>query len=109
MEDPREPIEERILRMVEEAALEFKQTEKLPTQEFADELRELRQQLGMSVEEFSAQYDISTAEIHTAELARGIKPSTKMRLLVSMIKTDPQAVADLVAATKKKNSRPQQS
>ncbi len=99
----REPLEERIAAMVEAAAEEVVADRTRPTQEFCDELRELRQQLEMSVEEFSTTYGVSTEEIRVAELARGVKPSTAWALLVAMIKVDPKGTADVVANAKKKN------
>ena len=92
----KEPLSERILFLLEAAAEEMELNRTRPTQEFADELRQLRQQLGLTVKEFSVKYGASVAEITTAELARGIKPSTKMQLLVCMIKSDPKKVAEIV-------------
>jgi len=104
-----EPLGERLVRLAEEGVEDLKRQRLLPTQEFADQLRELRQRQGLSVEQFSERYGIPTAEIVTAELARGVKPNTKMRLLVEMIKADPQGVANLIASLRNKdNSKPQQ-
>ena len=103
-----EPLGERLIRMVEEGVEDIKRQRLLPTQEFADELRELRQRQGLSVEQFSERYGVPTAEIITAELARGVPPTSRMRLMVEMIRADPQGVADLIASLRNNSSEPQQ-
>lgn len=97
-----ESLEDWLAARVEAAAEEWVAAAAKPTQEFSDELRELRQQLGMGVEEFGETYDIPTEEIRIAELARGVSPSTKWRLRVSMIKSDPKGVAELIANVRSK-------
>ncbi len=74
---------------------ELKKTQ--PTQEFSDQVKQLRLQLGLSVQEFAEKYAIPTTEIITAELARGVEPSLQMRLMIQMIKHDPKRVTEIVA------------
>lgn len=96
MPKPRfEEIVERIERYAENQKLGVK-PEIDYSQELADQVRELRQQLELSVEEFADRYAIPVADIRIAELSRGVE-DLKMRLLVAMIKSDPKRVADIVA------------
>ena len=74
---------------------ELKKTQ--PTQEFADQVKQLRLQLGLSVQEFGDRYAIPTADIITAELSRGVEPSSGMKLMIQMIRHDPKRVAQIVA------------
>lgn len=99
---PEEPIGEWLISRLEMLAEEKELDKNAPTQEFADQVRQLRQQLGLSVDEFCARYDIPTAEVITAELSRCVKPSFKMRLLIKMIKADPKRVAEIVERARKR-------
>ncbi len=99
-----EPFDEWIIARLEgfREEQEFKKTQ--PVQEFADQVRQLRLQLGLSVSEFAERYAIPAADIITAELARGVEPSVKMKLTIGMIRCDPRRVAEIVAKARARNA-----
>jgi putative transcriptional regulator len=64
---------------------------------FADEVRALRESLGLSQVEFAQMYDIPVSNLRNWEqTSRKTYPDSAARLLISMIKLDPKKVAELV-------------
>lgn len=75
----------------------------LPYRSFAEQVKLLRQQLSLTQEEFAQRFGIPSANVKNWEQpARGTRPDTAARLLISMIKEDAEAVAALIRKVSEK-------
>jgi DNA-binding transcriptional regulator YiaG len=67
------------------------------TKSFSEEVRELRADLSLTQEQFCKRYNIPLANLRNWEqTSKNIIPDTAARLLIEMIKVDPQRVAKIV-------------
>ena len=73
-----------------------------------DELRALREQLGLSQRAFSERYDIPVDNVRNWEQAgRRTRPDAAAWLLIKMIKADPERVAEIVRLVRATRSQPE--
>lgn len=90
-----------ISRIVERAAAKFSAHSGSSGMPFSQEIKQLRHRLGLTQEAFCQRYMIPIANLRNWEQAgRNVEPDTAGRLLVEMIKVDPEKVADLVRLTR---------
>jgi DNA-binding transcriptional regulator YiaG len=69
----------------------------------ADELRALRRDLDLSQEAFAKRYAIPVNNLRNWEQPRrGTRPDAAARLLIKMIKAEPERVAEIVRRVQKK-------
>jgi putative transcriptional regulator len=75
----------------------------LPYRSFAEQVKSLRQKLSLTQEQFAQRFGIPLANVRNWEQpARGTRPDTAARLLISMIKEDAEGVASLIRKVSEK-------
>ena len=69
---------------------------------FGEEVRKLRERLGVTQEAFAERYGLSVSNIRNWEQAnRNVQPDSAARLMIDMIKTDPDRIAEIVERVRK--------
>lgn len=98
---------DRIRSVVEETAAGLSTGSRSTRPTFAEEVKTIRLSLGLSQEAFCQRYRIPIANLRNWEQAgRKVQPGTAARLLIEMIKVDPERVAQIVSRTQAMVDRP---
>jgi DNA-binding transcriptional regulator YiaG len=72
---------------------------------FSDEVKELRTSLGLTQEAFCKRYHIPLSNLRNWEQAsKNVMPDTAARLLIDMIRIEPQRVAKIVEKAREAES-----
>jgi len=92
-----------IPQVLQKAISELRDSPRGPEQpRFGEEVRALRASLGLTQDEFAERYGLVLANIRNWEQPnKGTLPDSSARLLIDMIKTDPDGVADIVGRARK--------
>ena len=88
-----------ITEVLDEALEGYKNQCTLPREwSLRDEVRALRERLKLSQVDFARRYNIPIGNLQNWEQAsRGTRPDAAARLLIKMIKADPERVAEIVS------------
>lgn len=88
-----------LVQGLREAGGQVKEPTPTPSLSFADRLRNLRQRLDLSQDEFATRFGLPVATIRNWEQGRRQNVGAAPELLISMIEKDPEGMTEMVSAT----------